>query len=144
MLLCLKTTWYRLWKRGWKSVRTPPPPPPPTHTHTQTHAHTKSLVLMPRVLKLQCANLQERVLNWHLLRQCSLKIDSGNLKGVALGGPLTRKIDFSYGLDARFLSAWSHSQLNCHLFAMCISKRIKKLKTPDHSHGENSLSPHTW
>ena len=68
-----------------------------------------------RVLKLQCVNFVKRVLNRPLLRQCSLKIDSGNTKGVfkdcyllacavALGGPFTRKIDFVDGLGVRFLS----------------------------------------
>ena len=82
------------------------PPPPPSNTST------------PRVLRLQCVNFAKTVLNRPLLRQCSLKIDSGNRKGVfkgcyleactvSPGGPFTRKIDFAYGLGVRFLSAGS-------------------------------------
>ena len=37
------------------------------------------------VLKLQCANFAKRVLNWHLSRLCSLKIDNGNRKGAFKG-----------------------------------------------------------
>ena len=39
----------------------------------------------PRGSKLQCASFAERVLNWSLLRWCSLKIDSGNGKGALKG-----------------------------------------------------------